>query len=301
MVVAILVGALAERGQPAPTSPSVAGTDSATALPSPAAIPLPEIAREAEAALARVRERMAEAPDSRTMPAVVQQFPLLTREIDARLRQTRRILAQRPSIQTLSYLESEWRPLRRNLAAWNRQLTGYLSRLESEIAELDELGKVWRETLEAANGSQMFPRKFSVEFRPFSLKLKRRAKTLRVISGRALTLQNRVAAQDGRIADALALIEKARENALDRLFTPDSEPIWSIELGSDSTQELRTESSNSIAAQWQALSAYAARQTPSFLIHAGIFIGIAAGFLWLRRRVEPRLEDSRDRLLSHCL
>ena len=150
VVAAILVGALAERGQPATTSHSVAGTDSATAVASPAAIPLPEIAREAEAALARVRERMAEAPDSRTMPAVVQQFPLLTREIDARLRQTRRILAQRPSIQTLSYLESEWRPLRRNLAAWNRQLTGYLSRLESEIAELDELGKVWRETLEAA-------------------------------------------------------------------------------------------------------------------------------------------------------
>src|SRR5688500_13723628 len=181
VLVGILAGAHAERGEAATTSPTVAEADSATAVPSPAAIPLPEIATEAEAALARVRERLAEAPDSRTMPAVVQQFPLLTREIDARLRQTRRILAQRPSIQTLSHLESEWRPLRRNLAAWNRQLTGYLSRLESEIAELDELGKVWRELLRRLS-SQTFPRKFSIEFRRFSLKLKRDRKSTRLNS-----------------------------------------------------------------------------------------------------------------------
>jgi hypothetical protein len=194
----ILVGALAERGQAAITSPSVAGTDSATAVPSAAAIPLPEIAREAEAALARVRERIDEAPDSRTMPAVVQQFPLLTREIDARLRQTRRILAQRPSIQTLSYLESEWRPLRRNLAVWNRQLTGYLSRLESEIAELDELGKVWRETLEAAKLANV-PAEVLGRIQAVLAETEKARKEIEGYSGRALRLQNRVAAQDGRI------------------------------------------------------------------------------------------------------
>ena len=290
VLAAILAGAFAERGGAATTSPLVAETDSATTVPIPAAIPLPEVASEAEAALARVRERLAEAPDSRTMPAVVQQFPLLTREIDARLRQTRRILAQRPSIQTLSHLESEWRPLRRNLAAWNRQLTGYLSRLESEIAELDELGKVWRETLEAAKLANVPPEVLD-RIQAVLAETEKARKEIEGYSGRALSLQNRLAAQDGRIADALALIAKASENALDRLFTPDSEPIWSIELGLDSTHELRTESSTSIATQWHALSAYAARQTPSFLIHAGIFIGIAAGFLWLRRRVEPRLED----------
>ena len=137
----------------------------------------------------------------------------------------------------------------------------------------------------------MFPPEVLSRIQAVIAEIEKARKDIEQYSGRALTLQNRVAAQDARIADALALIAQARENALDRLFTPDSAPIWSIELGSDSTHELRTESSTSIATQWQALSAYAARQTPSFLIHAGIFIGIAAGFLWLRRRVEPRLED----------
>jgi potassium-dependent mechanosensitive channel len=291
-LIAMLAGAPAELSQAAPSAPPAPVTDSApTNTSTPAAIPLPEIATEAEAALARVRERMAEAPDSRTMPAVVQQFPLLTREIDARLRQTRRILAQRPSIQTLSYLQSEWRPLRRNLATWNQQLTGYLSRLEGEMAELDEIGKVWRETLEAAKLANVPPEVLG-RIQAVLGETEKARKEIERYSGRALTLQNRVAAQDARIADALALIAQTHENALDRLFTPDSAPIWRIDVGSHSTQELRTESSDSFATQWHALSAYAARQTPSFLVHAGIFIGIAAGLLWVRRRVQPRLEDT---------
>jgi potassium-dependent mechanosensitive channel len=291
-LIAMLAGAPAELSQAAPSAPPAPVTDSApTNTSTPAAIPLPEIATEAEAALARVRERMAEAPDSRTMPAVVQQFPLLTREIDARLRQTRRILAQRPSIQTLSYLQSEWRPLRRNLATWNQQLTGYLSRLEGEMAELDEVGKVWRETLDAAKLANVPPEVLG-RIQAVLGETEKARKEIERYSGRALTLQNRVAAQDARIADALALIAQTHENALDRLFTPDSAPIWRIDVGSHRTQELRTESSDSFATQWHALSAYAARQTPSFLVHAGIFIGIAAGLLWVRRRVQPRLEDT---------
>ena len=292
VLTAMLASAPAEQSQAAPSASSPAVTDSApSTTPSPAAIPLPEIATEAEAALARVRERMAEAPDSRTMPEVVQQFPLLTREIDARLRQTRRILAQRPSIQTLSYLQTEWRPLRRNLSTWNQELTGYLGRLESEMAQLDEIAKVWRETLEAAKIANVPPEVLG-RIQAVLGETEKARKEIERYSGRALTLQNRVAAQDARIGDALALIAQTREDALDRLFTPDSTPIWSIDLGSRRTQELRAESSDSITTQWHSLSAYAARQTPSFLVHAGILIGIAAGLLWLRRRVQPRLEDT---------
>ncbi len=292
VIIAMLAGAPAEQSQAAPSAPSAPVVESApTSTPGPAAIPLPEIATEAETALARVRERIAEAPDSRTMPAVVQQFPLLTREIDARLRQTRRILAQRPSLQTLSYLESEWRPLRRNLATWNHQLSGYLSRLEGEIAELDEIGKVWRETLEAATVANVPPEVLG-RIQAVLAETEKARKEIERYRGRALTLQNRVTAQDARIVDALALIAQTRENALERLFTPDGGPIWSIDVGSHGSQVLRAESSDSIAMQWSALSAYAARQGPSFLVHAGIFIGIAAGLLWVRRRVQPRLEDT---------
>src|SRR5215207_3925945 len=123
-VAAMLASPYSVPGQsvPAPTSPAAPTTAAATD-PVVAPIPLAEVATEAEAALARLRELVAEIPSDSTVPAVMEQFPLLTREIDGRLRQTRRILARRPSIEMLSDLEREWRPLRRNLVRWRRQLT----------------------------------------------------------------------------------------------------------------------------------------------------------------------------------
>jgi potassium-dependent mechanosensitive channel len=291
IAVMLLPGSAAQtQSAPAVPTPSAPKTAAAPDIPAPAPIPLPEVATEAEAALARIRELAAELPASRTMPAVVEQFPLLTREIDARLRQTRRILSQRPSLQVLGDLEKDWRPLRRNLARWRRDLTTYLSRLESEAAELDELRNVWQQTLEAAKASNAPPEVLG-RIQVVIAEIEKAREVIDRHTARALTLQNRVAAQDTRIADALALIAQTRENALDRIFMPDSVPIWSLDMRSHSTQELRAERSRSFAMQWESLSAYAARQMPSFLIHAAIFVGIGAGFRWLRRRVQPRLEE----------
>lgn len=198
------------------------------------------------------------------VPPVMEQFPLLTREIDARLRQTRRILARGPSIEMLADLEEEWRPLRRNLVRWQRQLTTYLGRLEREIAELEELRKVWRETLGAGQAANIPPEVVS-RIQAVIAEIAKAREVIEQHRARALTLQNRVAAQDARIADALGLIAQARENALDRLFIRDSPPIWSLDIRSHSTQELRAERSGLSSTQWEALSAYAARQVPLFL------------------------------------
>jgi potassium-dependent mechanosensitive channel len=291
------VAAAQSQSAPAVAVPSPAKAPAPPDTPAPAPIPLPEVAAEAEAALERLRQSVAEVPVNQPMPAVVEQFPLLTREIDARLRQTRRILSQRPSLQILEDLEQDWRPLRRNLARWGRYLTTYLSRLESEAAELHELRSLWQQTLEAAKASNAPPEVLD----RIQVVVAGIEKTREVIDrhrARALTLQNRLAAQDARIADALALIAQTRENALDRIFIPDSVPIWSLMMGSQSVQEVRAERSRSFAAQWEALRAYTARQWPAFLIHAAIFIGLGAGFRWLRRRAQPRLEEESETACS---
>jgi potassium-dependent mechanosensitive channel len=275
---------------PAPASPAAQTTAAAMDAVVPPPIPLVEVATEAEAAVAHVRELVAEISADPTMPAVMEQLPLLTREIDARLRQTRRILAQGASIEMLGDLEREWRPLQRNLARWQRQLTTYLGRHEREIAELEELRKVWRETLEAGQASNVPPEVLS-RIQAVIAEIEKAREVIERHRSGALTLQSRVAAQDSRIADALGLIAQTRENALDRLFIRDSPPIWSLDIRSHSAQELRAERSNLSSAQWVALSAYAARQMPSFFIHAAIFLVISLGLLWLRRRVQSRLKE----------
>jgi potassium-dependent mechanosensitive channel len=274
---------------PAPASPGAQTTAAAMEAVVPPPIPLVEIATEAEAAVARVRELVAELSADPTMPAVMEQLPLLTREIDARLRQTRRILAQGASIETLGDLEREWRPLQRNLVRWQRQLTTYLGRHEREIAELEELRKVWRETLETGQASNVPPEVVS-RIQAVIAEIEKAREVIERHRSGALTLQSRVATQDSRIADALGLIAQTRENTLDRLFIRDSPPIWSLDIRSHSAQELR-ERSNLSSSQWEALSAYAARQMPSFFIHAAIFLVISLGLLWLRRRVQSRLKE----------
>jgi len=148
--------------QPEPTSP-VPVEKTAPAAPTvaePAPIPLPEVATDAEAASARLRDILAELSPDPIAEEVAEQLPVLTREIDARLRETRKIVAQRASLEILVGLESEWRRLRRNLSGWTRDLTNRATWLEHQIAELDELEKTWEQTLDAAKSSNAPPEVF---------------------------------------------------------------------------------------------------------------------------------------------
>jgi hypothetical protein len=104
-----------------------------------------------------------------------------------------------------------------------------------------------------------------------------------------LTLQNRVAGQEARIADALRLISQAREDVLNRLFVKDSPAIWSTEVRSHAPQDLLEETRTSFYTQWTTLLVYAERQTVRFFLHAAVFIALATGFYWARRRMRSRV------------
>ncbi len=85
------------------------------------AIPLTEIAAEAETASGRLRDLRTElASDVRT-DTVAKQLPALGREIETRIAENRKILAQRPALEILDTIETEWRRLRRREAGYSRE------------------------------------------------------------------------------------------------------------------------------------------------------------------------------------
>src|SRR5207244_10154273 len=102
----------------------------------PVAIPLAELATEAESASTRLREMQADLSSDRTSEEAAEELPVLIREIDARRRDSAKIVAQRPSLETLDNLEEDWRPFRRNLAAWARDLMTRVSQLERQTGPL---------------------------------------------------------------------------------------------------------------------------------------------------------------------
>ena len=259
----------------------------------PAAIPLAEVATEAESASTRLREMQSDLSSDRTTEAAAEELPVLTREIDAQRRDSANIIAQRPSLEMLDNLEADWHPLRRNLAGWTRDLTSRVSQLEKQIAQLDELDKTWQLTFDAATNSHAPPDLLN-RIQSVIAAIKQTHEAFDKQRARTLTLQNRVAEQDARIAEALTSISNARENVFDRLFVQDSPPIWSPEAHPRTAHDLEEEGRSSFSSQWTALRVYAARQTISFFIHAVVFGILAAGLYWVRRRVRPQLANKTE-------
>jgi potassium efflux system protein len=296
-VAAAMVGLQAVPHAQAAPAASPAVTPTVTPTPGrvePAPIPLVEVATDAEAARVRVRDIQAQLAEERTAEAVAEQLPPLMREIEARLRETRKLLAQRPSIEMLDNLEAGWWRLGRNLYDWTWNLTRRASKLEEQIAELGELEKKWQQTLEAARSTEA-PPELVRRVQIVLAEIKQAAEAIETRRGRLLTMQNRVAAQEARIADAFRSISEAREEVLTRLFVKDSSTIWSIDLSFRAARELLQDSQTSLATQWAALRAYADRETVRFLTHLMIFISIAAVLYWARHRVSLSLSEGADR------
>ena len=88
----------------------------ASAEKATAAIPLADVASEAESATTVVRDIGADAAANGSTEAVAQGLPAIAREIDSRLRESRKIVGQNPTIEMLRNLEAEWNQRRRELA-----------------------------------------------------------------------------------------------------------------------------------------------------------------------------------------
>ena len=102
-----------------------------------------------------------------------------------------------------------------------------------------------------------------------------------------LTMQNSVAEQDARIAEALASVRQVRDETINRLFVKDSPGIWSAEVWSRAGRNLFQDSQNSFTTQWIALGAYARRQSPTFYVGGWSFSALVRSLYWARRRVQP--------------
>ena len=276
-------------------SPSESNTAAA------AAIPLAEIAIEAESALARVRDLQSETEADPATESAAARLPALTREIDVRQRETRKVVAQRPSLEILGNLQADWRRQRRMLSSWTRDLATRVQSIEESIAQIDALAKIWSETQAAAAASKAPPEVLQ-RIDTVRAAIRQTRVTAETQRARALTVQNRVAAQDGRFGDALMLIAKARQDVLNRLFVKDSNPVWSTRSSPEGAAQFVDDAQASIFRQWQALRLYLDRNIVRILFHVIVLGALVAGVYWLRRLqpVNDPAASAQLSVLSHA-
>jgi small-conductance mechanosensitive channel len=247
-----------------------------------AAIPLPEVAAQAEATFVHLQSIESNLSDDQATEEIQQELPVLTRGSSARLEETSKTLRSSPSPAMLRRLNREWEGVRGELAEWKLSLMKRVTQVEEDRARLAQLEQVWKATRASVLESKMPPEVLALVERVMA-KVKRTQDKAEAQQMEVLGLQTRVAEQDGRALHTLKTIERAREAFIRRLFVRDSPPIWSPELWPDSAQNLAAQSHQSWSRQVQALREYAERKGGNLVPHAVLFLAILFGLVGARR------------------
>jgi potassium-dependent mechanosensitive channel len=291
IAMASFAGVVSAQQAPAPPAPSSTAKPTAAApaeAQSQAAIPLAEVATQAELATANLRDIERAVSSIEMTEAVGKALPRVAREIDARVRETSKLLARNPSLEALRSIEGDWHKVRDSLSAWTRELTRHATQLDRQIARLNELDEIWKQTL-ALTKAEDTPHEVVKHVQSMIAATERTHELVEKQRAQILSLQSRVARQDSRVAQSLADIRLAREDALTRLLAKDSPPIWSSEVRSRVTETLAEDGQKSFTAQMSALRSYAEAQTATFIGHALVFTLIAAALVLTRRRARDSL------------
>ena len=287
-VAAASCAALAQ-GAPAPAPKADDAAKAAKAQPAkapPEAVPIadaPQRAEETSNMLGDLRQQIAQ---DATAAAVERDLRVLSREIDARLADNRRAVARSSSIETLRRIEARWAPLRRNLADLSRRVGARIERLDREASQVDDAAASWAKTLEATRDEA--PPEVVKRLEALAGEIARTRVALTQQRSRLIALQNRVATQDDRMADAITAARRAREELEQNIFERDSPPLWSAAADGRSFGD---DARRSLSSQGSALEAYAERQAERMAAHALAFAALTAFLYWTRRRVRRWLED----------
>jgi small-conductance mechanosensitive channel len=281
----LLCGGACSAGATEETSETASkGASAAAPGTNAAAIPLAEVAAQAEAAFASLHSVEGNLSADQATVTIQQELPVLTQETSARQEESSRILSSSPSLEALRRLGREWQGFHDELAEWRRSLTKHVTQLDEDRGRLAQMEETWEATRSAAPGSKMPPEVLEqVEHVITAVKRTReKAEAQQMV---ALTLQTRISEQDGRARHELNAIERAREDFIHRLLERDSPPLWSAELWSDSAQNLALQSYHSFSRQRHALSGFVERKGGRIALQGVLFLAILFGLVSARRRL----------------
>jgi small-conductance mechanosensitive channel len=251
-----------------------------------APLPVSEIVARADDVAGDLRALEARLAAPPSVELVESRLPEIASEIDVRLAETSAMLDSRPSLDDVRDAQVTWGELATTLGTWQRDLTARAARLETELAELARLGATWGATLEAARAAGA----------PDEV-LQRAESTVAAVTGAragveaqqraVLALQGRASEQEARVRDAIALVERVREEAVGRLAVRDHPPVWRAWSEWASAAALAGASGAALAAQFDELAEYVRSHATELVLHAVVLVALVAGLVWARRRVRP--------------
>jgi small-conductance mechanosensitive channel len=291
LIVACTIGlACAALGQtpPAPAAP----TDTAA----PQQVPLAEIASTAQTDLSRIDSLDTSVSSRRDIDDIDKSSRELMPEIDARLKESAKILAARAPIDILRSVQRNLGQMRGALAEHQHRLADILGKLESDSKTLDEIEDKWIATQESAqSGAPAATIQLIEDVLKKTALVRSRVQRVRA---RALTVQDRIAAQEAKVQATLDDLAQSRVAAMSRLLTHDGPPLWSVDILAKPSAALVQEGRESIRAQGVTAAEYLTRRSDAVLLHVFVYVALVIALWWMRERMrtwvakEPDLETT---------
>ena len=279
---------LAERV--AAQTPSAGAQAPAEEPPSIEAIPLPEVAANAEKTAERVREIRNGLGEQPAFPEVEAALPEVERETAALAKDTAKTVGTRTPLRTLSKLEGQWRSASDSLSQWEGRLTDRATRLGNWSKDFDRLLETWQKTRVQSRKTRA-PGEVIARVDEAIAQVKEIQKLLAVRLKRLLTLQNRVGEQRQRLADGLAIVQKERNETVTTLFAAGRPPVWRKEFRDELRRELTDDLSGSFQGEARTLVDYIEENPERLPLQASFFAVASLALVAWRRRMRQRPED----------
>jgi potassium efflux system protein len=219
-------------------------------------------------------------------------------KIDEREDAKRSLLKSRPTLAALRDAEAEWTFIDKTLATFKARLTKRVADLEASLNEIERLDGLWRETLKSLGSATSAETPPEVLARVQIIITDLKTTRSRVISERRrlLSVQERVADQEKRSAEAMDAIEKARDTAVTEFFVRMNPPLWKVNVLQNVRSGLAADIPATYAAQASALTRYLTEYSGRLLAHGFLLVFLLVAVNAIARHIrgwvsiDPELE-----------
>jgi small-conductance mechanosensitive channel len=284
-LVVILVSLISLPAGAAPEASPSAAPSAAESGP----IPLAAVAGEAEATLAGVRAIDATLEADVSIPRIESALPTLSAEIDQGIARNRQVLQGNPSLDAIRGLRNRWIGLQDRIPAWKTSLSSTAEKLDGDVARLTAMRARWESTLKETEHTEM-PPEVIARVEAVRAAIEQTLDRVQAARARVLTLQTRIAEQEGRIDEALGAVAQNRDEAMTRLFAQDSPPLWSVRLEAGA-HPLVEDSAEALDNQLYALQEYCVQNAGLVMMHLLVTMMLVALLYRVRDTVAPWLKD----------
>jgi small-conductance mechanosensitive channel len=256
-----------------------------SAAPTP--IPLSEIASQAESTFRLVQNIETTLSTDQVTVTVEQHLPVLTSEIELRGTEMAKYLTGIVPLELLYSMEIVLEKYRDQLSSWNHDLTERAKILDTQICQLDGLGRIWRTTLQLPELSSAAP-EIPHRVQDIIELIDRTQGTAQSLRQRDLGLQGHVLETTARLQAIAPAFEQAQVNAAKNLFVQNSPPLWSLASG-----QLRqaTQASLIPPASAALFKTYLQREPSVLYLHVATVFVFFLSLSWLRRGVKKWTAD----------